>query len=803
MKDVKLTVSDNYQIKKTIEESLTEENEALLNVLDTIVSTRKTTLGKLSKSEIESKITKKYETDIKELNKVISNNVEEIDRLKNEISSYNNIIESKIAERINTQIKKTEHDLEVRHETELKSLRSKHTDELEYYNSNSSKKIDELKEDHKKRIDELSIYVKELQNRSLQIRSDYERDYQKKLEDEINHYKKSNQSLSDEMIDNLKKSYETRIQSYENQIQQIKQHNETTINTLKLSIELDNKQEKDRIQASISKDFMIKIQDMTEEIARLNSSYQSLKTTKDSELSRINQEYTSLKDNLKTQLTNAEEKVLQQCAEKISMIKQSYEDQLKLVNASSKTTLTHLEERISILNTVNEEQKEQLEEQISRLNDANEEQKEQFNQRISEFQSQIETYKETIKQVSDNRSSIDSIHETIKPIVKFYGGSNENKGHGGEEFIYNNIQSLYDDASLEDVSNTKSKADLFMNLFRLNCLIEIKNKATLKEDDMKKFLRDINVQASSKKINCGWFISLQTNKFPGKKSKHMFCEIDSSSKIPLVYAHITNPTDIKFCVSLLEHMVETSNNSDDKLNTLVTYFNTTYTFIKKHRDNIDLDIRTKQKEITELQKRYAEHDKLFNDMTRDRNKIPSNTSSKPINKDQSDNKIPVNDQDQESENSDLSEPESNQDHVQEPSTESIELITLTKENLSDYQEIIERTILSNMIKRQSVEIETIANILSIDIKSMSVIEDYPQILDKYRSLIINNAIKPDTMKKIYECYKANSDKITKDQAEKILKEHKVSIRTIGEKLSVKNYARYIIEYCVRTVSKNL
>jgi chromosome segregation ATPase len=99
--------------------------------------------------------------------------------------------------------------------------------------------------------------------------------------------------------------------------------------------------------------------------------------------------------------------------------------------------------------------------------------------------------------------------EKLDPITKFYGGTNTEKGEGGEGAIRDVLTTCgtYDASTVTDVSGQTATGDIIFNWGKMKCLIEVKNKKKLTKEDIDKFIRDVNQSAD--KINCAIFISGQ------------------------------------------------------------------------------------------------------------------------------------------------------------------------------------------------------------------------------------------------------------------------------------------------------
>jgi hypothetical protein len=152
---------------------------------------------------------------------------------------------------------------------------------------------------------------------------------------------------------------------------------------------------------------------------------------------------------------------------------------------------------------------------------------------------------------------LDQIREILNPVVKFYKGSNNDKGQGGElsirELLYN--YDGYRDGVIKETCDTKASGDLLFIFKNLRCLIEIKNKQSIAYADITKFERDIvNCKES---INCGLFISLLTDKFPNRSRSLL--QIEYIEGVPVIYLYAPPPSnEIHYAISYLDNLLSIS-----------------------------------------------------------------------------------------------------------------------------------------------------------------------------------------------------------------------------------------------------
>jgi hypothetical protein len=109
----------------------------------------------------------------------------------------------------------------------------------------------------------------------------------------------------------------------------------------------------------------------------------------------------------------------------------------------------------------------------------------------------------------------------LDKIVKYYDFENNiDKGNKGENKIQEILKSFYNHSSIKDTSGKSSMGDFHFSIpSSIICLIEVKNKKYVEEEDVTKFVFDMNHNKS--KVNCGLFISILSEHIPTKGSFHI------------------------------------------------------------------------------------------------------------------------------------------------------------------------------------------------------------------------------------------------------------------------------------------
>ena len=238
-----------------------------------------------------------------------------------------------------------------------------------------------------------------------------------------------------------------------------------------------------------------------------------------------------------------------------------------------------------------------------------------YQPRLDLLTSSLEVYKKQLEENSGQRAMIEKIGEQLKPVLKFYGGTNEEKGTSGEEFVMHILQNepRYSDAIIKDVSDKKANGDILFLWRGLRCLIEVKNKKNIINDDMDKFYRDVKyMKESNNSINCAIFASLQSNNYPGRNREQF--QIDLIDQIPTIFVHLENVKDINLVILCLEKLINVSVGDNESLSVLTDYFKKYYEDVQDNINFIDGLIVAKQKEIKILNKRAAKYLNTFTDM---------------------------------------------------------------------------------------------------------------------------------------------------------------------------------------------
>lgn len=191
----------------------------------------------------------------------------------------------------------------------------------------------------------------------------------------------------------------------------------------------------------------------------------------------------------------------------------------------------------------------------------------------------------------------------VGKIVKYYEFENTSvKGAKGEHKVQEIIKSLYKTSIITDTSGTPHAGDLRLTVDNLNCLIEVKNKKYVSEDDVKKFLSDVDT--NKKLINCALFISLESENIPTKGNFH----IEIINTMPVIYIYKYDNSSISFAIESLFFFIDKFSKltkkslKDEEVSTgIVNIIKNTNKTIKKESARINTIIKHLERQVSQLQ----------------------------------------------------------------------------------------------------------------------------------------------------------------------------------------------------------
>lgn len=226
-----------------------------------------------------------------------------------------------------------------------------------------------------------------------------------------------------------------------------------------------------------------------------------------------------------------------------------------------------------------------------------------INNTLSTTEKRLEDKMENIREITSTSSqSTNSLNGSLNDLLKKFENSSA-KGKLSENLILNIIESLFPNAEIESVGQTKETGDILMT--RMNKpKILIENKLwsrSVVQAEVAKFIRDIDVQKC-----CGIFLS-QNGKITTKEN----FEINIHNGNVLVYVHDVNndPEKIKLAVDIVDHLkdkldeYEDYNNDQDNISKeMLEYINVEYqNFVSSKTSLIKLAKEFNQKLIKQIE----------------------------------------------------------------------------------------------------------------------------------------------------------------------------------------------------------
>jgi hypothetical protein len=327
------------------------------------------------------------------------------------------------------------------------------------------------------------------------------------------------------------------------------------------------------------------------------------------EVEQLHATYEKQRKDLEEQYQQAKNKAIHAALESKDAVINSLNEQLKPLQTQNNILRDQLtEQQILTARAV-------AEEKVKLTNDIHKEYKEQINQLITKHSSELQqAYRECNEKTDLIREEITAnnylaISKSLEPITKYYGGSNQEKGDGGELAIRQVLQRAekYDDAVIEDVSGQAASGDVYFKWRNMSCLIEIKNKATLTKEDIAKFERDII--ESSKKLNCAMFISTRTKSFPIQNGTRDIMQLSYVQGVPVMYVYAPPPSnEIHFALACLDRIIQTSEATSQEHAELREQFIEYYNYVLCYQKFFDKKLKDSQREVKDLLK----HSEKFN-----------------------------------------------------------------------------------------------------------------------------------------------------------------------------------------------
>ena len=402
----------------------------------------------------------------------------------------------------------------------------------------------------------------------------------------------------------------------------------------------------------------------------------------------------------------------------------------------------------------------------------------QYQQHINSLTKNIDSYKSSIDNIKSfddyqkiTTSALERITNVLQPIVKYYGGTNTEKGNAGENKVLTVLMEnkKYVDALVEDTSGLKARGDIYFKWRQLKCLIEIKNKKDLTKEDMHKFERDIEESINSERsINCAIFISLASSNYPERGRDIL--QIDYIHNIPTIYIYMSNDNDMHYAIICLEKLVSTHTTTNEQTNKLTKHFIDYYNRIKNLITFFNIQMKSSQHQYKIYTKQYNDYNDLLATLDVDYNEIN-----------------PVLVEDVESEEESGSEEESNPDSDSDSDSKSKSNDALTKDT-------IEKEIIKRLLKGKSITISDLCKSFDISIHQFNKLCSYKTLMEEIKLNAIKSIITSDIVEKINTYYK----KYNKYPPRPYVTKHIIpdlKLRKLAKLTSQKKVLESIFQYC--------
>ncbi len=167
------------------------------------------------------------------------------------------------------------------------------------------------------------------------------------------------------------------------------------------------------------------------------------------------------------------------------------------------------------------------------------------------------------------------------------------KGRTGEQVTIDTLKSLYPSAVITHASAKQKSGDILLKVDGIKCMIEVKNKSTMQQADIAKFIRDVMLRTKHKTINCALFISLDQQFIYDKTAKRgKQFHIEQICNIPIIYVYADNADADKLRLTI-DHLITYL--KDNPVTKIITYksadtlANETYAYFTQDTPPVDLD----------------------------------------------------------------------------------------------------------------------------------------------------------------------------------------------------------------------
>lgn len=384
------------------------------------------------------------------------------------------------------------------------------------------------------------------------------------------------------------------------------------------------------------------------------------------------------------------------------------------------------------------------------------------------YKQHINNLNHTNNKQEETKNLLSEINTRLEPVLKYYSGSNEEKGSGGEDYVKNILSknSRYEESIIEDCSHEEARGDVYYMKGGMRCLIEVKNKKDITAKDLEKFERDINESsASERNINCGLFISLRTNKFPKRQNKIM--HLESINNIPVVLMHLELPNYIYYPLALLEKILSVDMTNTERVDILVKTYKDSYSYLINMQKFFDNEIKNKKTELKRLYKQQDETNKLYSSMHLNYGNLINNDSK--------------------------TDTDSNNNSIDSDNEEK-EIKTIPSDPI-EIKQLIKETYINLLLENKSATVADICTKLSIELTTISVAGGYKNIVQEAQTEFVQSIINQDIIDKMKEYKQENERYPNRKESidEKIFTD--TSLRRLNKVVKKKKLMDYIYTVC--------
>jgi hypothetical protein len=401
----------------------------------------------------------------------------------------------------------------------------------------------------------------------------------------------------------------------------------------------------DKLQTNIELQYKEQLSTLNEQVAKYQEQISTLQTTHTNLLTKqrkeLEEQYNSILNEVVECKVNTKDKIIDTLKEQVTTL-QLQLSEINKVNLDKtdnlqqtlyNTTLELENYKKEVNNKILEERERQTQLYEDKLTNLHKLHSIEIQQATTKQVETILFLQEQLNKMNkEHNTELESVREEantklltkLEPLLKVFGGSNLEKGDGGEDLIRTLLldNKLYTDAVIEDVSGVSASGDIIFKWKGLKCLIEVKNKKVITIDDTNKFIRDVQAQ-SERGVNCAVFISLRTNIIPHKTRE--LIQVEYLDGMPIVYAYVKPPChEIYYVMTCLEKIFNSSIDKSHHTTQLQQYFIDYYTQIINYQHYFEKELKKKQREIKDLISHNEYFSKLYDQLAPAYSKISKN-----------------------------------------------------------------------------------------------------------------------------------------------------------------------------------